>query len=404
MTASDSPQPGLALPILLAALSALGPFSIDTYLPSFPEIGHSLNASTLQVQQTLTFYLFAFSVMTLWHGAFSDRFGRRKVILTGVGIFALASVGAAMASSIEQLWVMRAIQGISAGAGMVVGRALVRDLYSGPAAQRLMSQIAIMFAVAPAIAPVIGGWLHLWWGWRAVFVFLALASAALWLACWLLLPETLAPEKRQSLQPSALLKAYREVLSSPVFVAACLTVACCFGGLFIYVLSAPVFLLQHLGLKEDQFFWMFGPAMAGMMTGSWLSGKTAEVWTRTQTLRYALSLMLCAALLNLAISQLLPPGLPWSLLPLPLYSLGMALVIPSMTLLALDLYPVRRGLAASCQSFIQMAFNSLLAGMIVPLLWGSPKTLALGMCLMLTLAAGSFWLVRRYHPATRTLP
>lgn len=383
MTASDSPRTGLALPVLLATLAALGPFSIDTYLPSFPEIASHLQATPVQVQQTLTFYLFAFAMMTLWHGALSDRFGRRRVILIGVGIFALASLGAACANTIEMLWAMRALQGMSSGAGMVVGRALVRDLYSGPAAQRLMAHIAIMFALAPAIAPMVGGWLQVWAGWRAVFVFLTLASVLLWLACWRLLPETLAVEKRQSLQPALLLRAYRQVAASPVFVTASLTISFGFGGLFIYVLSAPVFLLHHLGLHEDQFIWMFGPAMAGMMCGSWLSGRKAGIWTTGQTLRRALSIMGLAALLNLAVSAFLPPGLPQSLLPLPFYSLGMALAMPVMTLIALDLFPERRGLAASCQSFIQMSFNALLAGLVVPLLWSAPLKLATGMNVLL---------------------
>ena len=174
--------------ILLAAMSALGPFSIDTYLPSFHEIAENLGATQLEVKQTLSAYLLAFAVMTLWHGAISDRVGRRRVILAALGLFALASAGCAFASSIEQLWVWRALQGVTAGAGIVISRAIVRDLYDGAEAQRLMSQITMMFALAPAIAPVIGGWLQTFFGWRSVFSFLVLSTAALWLACWKLLP------------------------------------------------------------------------------------------------------------------------------------------------------------------------------------------------------------------------
>lgn len=143
---------------LLASLSALGPFSIDTYLPSFHEIGEKLQATPLEVQQTLSAYLFSFALMTLWHGAISDRFGRRKVILVAVGLFAVASAGCMLATRIEQLWFWRAMQGVTAGAGIVISRAIVRDLFDGAEAQRLMSQITMMFALAPAVAPVIGGW------------------------------------------------------------------------------------------------------------------------------------------------------------------------------------------------------------------------------------------------------
>jgi DHA1 family bicyclomycin/chloramphenicol resistance-like MFS transporter len=194
-------------------MAALGPFSIDTYLPSFHDIGQSLRATPIEVQQTLSVYLLAFAVMTLWHGALSDRFGRRRVILVALALFGAASAGCAFATSIEQLWLWRGLQGMTAGAGMVVTRAIVRDLFDGPPAQRLIAQITMMFALAPAIAPVIGGWLQTWFGWRSVFAFLVLSTATLWIACWKLLPETLPPERRQSLHPAYLGRAYWNVLS-----------------------------------------------------------------------------------------------------------------------------------------------------------------------------------------------
>ena len=209
MASPTSRQPEKrSIAFLLAALSALGPFSIDTYLPSFHEIAEKLGATQLQVQQTLAAYLVAFAVMTLWHGAISVRFGRRRVILVALARFCPASAGCAVASSIEQLWFWRAMQGVTAGAGMVVSRAIVRDLYDGADAQRLMAQITMMFALAPAIAPVIGGWLQTFFGWRSVFAFLVLSTAALWVACWKLLPETLPPEKRQSPKPAHLVRSY----------------------------------------------------------------------------------------------------------------------------------------------------------------------------------------------------
>ena len=177
MTEKKAAPRGIAL--LLASLSALGPFSIDTYLPSFHEIAEKLGASQLEVQQTLAAYLLAFALMTLWHGAIADRFGRRRVILTALALFGLASAGCTIATSIEQLWFWRAMQGVTAGAGIVISRAIVRDLFDGAEAQRLMAQITMMFALAPAIAPLIGGWLQTLFGWRSVFAFLVLLTAGL---------------------------------------------------------------------------------------------------------------------------------------------------------------------------------------------------------------------------------
>ncbi len=365
--------------LLLAALSALGPFSIDTYLPSFPEIAENLNATPLQVQQTLSAYLFPFAAMALWHGAISDALGRRRVILWALALFGIASLGCAFATRIEHLWLLRAAQGISAGAGIVIGRAIVRDLYDGAAAQRLMSHVAITFALAPAIAPVIGGWLHSWFGWRSVFVFLTLLTTTLWLVSWRFLPETLAPEKRQSLHPDYLARTYWKVMSTPTFLAATAALAFNFSGFFIYVLSAPMFLLTHLGVSEREFLWLFGPAMGGLMLGSWFSGRLAGKLTPLQCIGRGYVVMACAALMNVVISQTLPPGLPWSVLPLFVYTTGMALAMSALTLLGLDPFPKERGLAASCQTFLQSGFNGVAAGLIVPLLWGSTQTLAWGM-------------------------
>ncbi len=372
---------------LLAALAALGPFSIDTYLPSFHDIGTSLGATPLQVQQTLSAYLLPFALMTLWHGAISDALGRRRVILTTVALFALASAGCMFATRIEHLWLLRALQGMTAGAGIVICRAIVRDLYDGEAAQRLISQVTMMFALAPAIAPVFGGWLQSWFGWRSVFAFLALSSVGLWLACWFLLPETLPRHQRQSLNAGYLARSYWKVLTSPTFLLTCFALAFNFAAFFIYVLSAPVFLMQHLGVAATGFLWLFGPAMGGLMIGSWLSGRLAGKLSPACTIAVGYLVMSAAAALNIALNLVLPPALPWSVLPLFGFTLGMSLAMPCLTLRALDLFPEQRGLAASCQTFLQSGFNTLAAGLIAPLLWGSTLTLALGMGGLLLLGA-----------------
>jgi DHA1 family bicyclomycin/chloramphenicol resistance-like MFS transporter len=365
--------------LLLAALSSLGPFSIDTYLPSFPEMAERLSATPLEVQQTLSAYLIPFAAMALWHGAISDALGRRRVILWALVLFGIASAGCAFATRIEHLWLLRALQGISAGAGIVISRAIVRDLYDGAAAQKLMSHVVITFALAPAIAPVIGGWLQSWFGWRSVFVFLTLLTSTLLLACWRWLPETLPPEKWQSLHPAYLVRTYRKVLGTPSFLAATAALAFNFCGFFIYVLSAPIFLMTHLGVSEREFLWLFGPAMGGLMLGSWFSGRLAGKLTPLQCIGRGYIVMASAVVLNLAISQGLPPGLPWSVLPLFVYTTGMALAMSALTILALDPFANERGLAASCQTFLQSGTNGLVAGLVVPLLWSSTQTLAFGM-------------------------
>lgn len=386
--------------ILLAALSALGPFSIDTYLPSFHDIEQSLNATPLEVQQTLTAYMLPFAIMSLWHGAIADALGRRRVLLVSLALFGLASLGCVFATRIEHLWLLRALQGITAGAGIVVSRAIVRDLYDGAEAQRLMSHISMMFALAPAIAPVIGGRLQQWFGWHSVFVFLVVATFGVWFACWRLLPETLPEAQRQPLHPAYLARAYWHVLTSPAFLLACAGLAFNFGGFFIYVMSAPVFLMRHLGVPETGFFWLFGPAMMGLMSGAWLSGRFAGKITARQTIKRGYLIMGMATLCNVVLNLALPPALPWSVLPIFVYTFGMSVAMPSLTLLSLDPFPQQRGLAASCQMFLQSGFNGLLAGVLAPLLWGSTLTLACGMGGMMLFGATAAWLHSR-RPANQ---
>ncbi|MDR1275532.1 MAG: multidrug effflux MFS transporter [Candidatus Accumulibacter sp.] len=391
--------PGIA--ILLAAMGALGPFSIDAYLPSLHAIAENLNATTLEVQQTLTAYLVPFAVMALWHGAISDALGRRKVTLFFLGIFGAASAACAFATRIETLWILRAVQGASAGAGIVISRAIVRDLFDGPQAQRLISSIAMMFAIAPALAPLIGGRLQVWYGWRSVFVFLVLMTCLLWLACWWLLPETLPMKSRQSLSLDYLAGAYRKVLTTPVFLLACGALTFNFAGLFLYIMSAPVFLIKHLGVSETEFLWLFGPSMLGLLTGSWLSGRYAGKLTQKQTILRGFCLMGVAVVFNIVLCVSRAPALPWNILPIPIYTLGMSLSMPSLTLLALDPFPDQRGMASSCQMFLQSIFNGLVSGVIAPMFWGSTRTLAFGMGGFLLLGTISGWMYYRVSGASR---
>lgn len=394
------PIPGIAL--LLAALSALGPFAIDTYLPSFHDIGKSLNASPLQVQQTLTAYMLPFAVMALWHGAIADAVGRRRLILVSLVLFGLSLAGCVFAQSIEHLWVLRAIQGITAGAGMVASRAIVRDLFDGQKAHQLMSQITMMFALAPALAPVIGGYLQDWFGWRSVFVFLTLLAFVLCWICWRFLPETLPVERRQSLHPAYLLSTYLRVLTSGTFLAACAGMILNFSGFFIYIMSAPVFLMQHLGLPATGFLWLFGPGMGGLMLGAWVSGRLAGKMSMPKTIGCGYILMGLAASANVLLNLFLPPMLPWSVVPLFFYTLGMSIAAPCLVLLALEPFAHQRGLAASCQVFLQTLATAFIAGVLAPALWSSTLTLAWAMaCLLLLGAAAALWQYRitRHHPS-----
>jgi MFS transporter, DHA1 family, multidrug resistance protein len=367
------------LAMLLAGLSAIGPFSTDTYLPSFQEIGRVLHATPVLVQQTLTIYMVMFAAMTLWQGAISDALGRRRVTLAMLAVFFLASLGCMCAWSIESLLFFRAIQGMTAGAGMVIGRAIVRDVLEGAEAQKLMSRVALMFAIAPSVGPVIGGWLHVWLGWRSVFAFLALFSAVLWVWCWRELPETLPQSRRQPLNPQSMARGYWGAATSGAFVALVVAVTLNFSAVFVYIVSAPEFLQHHLHLKETEFLWLFGPITLGILLGTWISGRIAGRWSNRRTLILAYLIMGVTALGNILFNCFHEPMLPWSVLSPVFYIIGSALAMPVLTLMALDIFPERRGLASSCQGFVQSGGNALIAGILAPLAWGSGLSLSLAM-------------------------
>jgi DHA1 family bicyclomycin/chloramphenicol resistance-like MFS transporter len=364
---------------MLAGLAMLGPFSIDTYLPSFPAIGAHFAVTPLEVQQTLSAYLVTFAVMSLLHGTLSDSFGRRPVILASLSIYALASLGCAFAPSFPQLLFFRAMQGLSAGVGWVVGRAIIRDRFAGFEAQRLMSLVTMIFGLAPALAPVIGGWLQGWLGWQAVFLFLALYGAVLLAACALRLPETHPPAARQPFALEPLARNYLKLAGDPRLVLLCLAIAFNFSGFFLYISSAPAFIYDLLGLGATDFAVLFVPGIAGVMLGAYLSGRAAGRLAPRRTVSLGYLVMFGAAAFNIASHAHCPAALPWSVLAVMCYTAGMALAMPSVSVLILDLFPENRGLASSLQQFTHSAFTAVTAGLVSPLLSGHGVRLALGM-------------------------
>ena len=389
--------PRWALAILLALLGMLGPFSIDTYIPAFAAIGQSLQATPVQMQQTLSAYLLGFAFMNLFHGALSDSFGRRPVILWGLALFALASVGCALSQSVGQLIFFRALQGFSTGAGIVVSRAVIRDMFPPHEAQRVMSQVTIFFGVAPAVAPMIGGLIAQYLNWHAIFWFLVAVGVLLWLANWRLLPETLHQQDRQPFQVKHLMRGYRELVADPRFLLLALASGVPFNGMFLYVLSAPAFLGEILQLAPTQFFWFFVLNISGIMAGSWLSGRKAGRVSPKNQILQGFRIMLAVSLINLVANALFDPHPLWSMWPMTVFAFGWALMVPVVTLLVLDLHPDRRGMASSLQAVVGSTANGIVAGAVAPLVMHSALGLAvMSAAFMLVGLVAWLWLRRRW--------
>jgi DHA1 family bicyclomycin/chloramphenicol resistance-like MFS transporter len=368
-----------SLPWLLAALSMIGPFSIDAVFPSFPLIGARFAVDATALQQLISVYLVTYAFMSLFHGAISDAIGRKPVIVTGMLVYALASVGAALSTSFAMLLACRALQGVCAGAGLVVGRAVIRDTFEGAAAQRLMSQVMMIFGVAPVIAPMVGAQLLMLDGWHGIFWMLAGFTALLSLALALWLDESHPPERRLPFAPRNLLAGYASFGRDRPFWPLLLSCSVNFAGLFLYIASAPQIVRGLLGLSAQGFPWLFLPVVAGLMGGAALSGRLAGRRSAGFTVNLGYAMMLLACALHLSLALLFPLArLPWSMLPLVIHGIGVQLAFPTLTLLLLDRFPRQRGAISSVQAFASLLLCSVVAGVLSPWLSSSMLGLALG--------------------------
>ena len=319
-------------------------------------------------------------------------------MLWGIAAFTLASAGCALSQTIGQLVFFRGLQGLSTGAGIVVSRAVIRDMFPPAQAQKVMSQVTIYFGVAPAIAPIIGGWLFVHAGWHSIFWFLTAVGVTLWVANFRLLPETLHVTERQPFNVRNLMQGYWELCTNPRFLLLALASGIPFNGMFLYVLCAPEFLGTHMGLAPTQFFWFFVLTIAGIMAGSWTSGRLAGRIAPKRQIRHGFVIMVLVSLVNVAANYLFIAHPSWALLPIAVFGFGWALMVPVVTLLVLDLYPHRRGLASSLQAVIGSTANGMVAGIVAPLVMHSTRALAVSSLLMMGVGLAAWIYMHRRWP------
>ena len=382
--------------LLVAGLSMFGPFAIDAVFPAFPRIGSQFGLDKLALQQVISVYLLAYALMSLVHGALSDALGRKRVIVGGLLVFIAASVGCALARDMPTLLFFRALQGMSAGVGYIIGRAVIRDLYAGDEAQRLMSQVSMIFSIAPAIAPIIGGWLLGWGNWPLIFWFLVGFSALLLAATLRWLPETHPPQARLALKPLSLARDYVAIARNGRFLRLAGAGALGFGGLFLYIASAPAVIIDLLGLGERDFAWLFVPTIAGMSLGAWVSGRSAGRISGERAIACGFAVLALSVLWNVGYNLSTDtPQVPWAMLGLSLHAFGTALIFPVLTLRILDMYPRQRGSASSMQAFSVLVTNTLVAGVLSPLLSHHGLHLALGAAAFIAAAGLLWWLELR---------
>jgi DHA1 family bicyclomycin/chloramphenicol resistance-like MFS transporter len=369
-----------ALILILAALSMIGSLSYDAYLPALPAIAGDLKVSLVVAQQSLTIYMFAFATMTLFYGTLADSFGRRPVMLIALALYLAGTIGVGCAATLGWLMFFRLVQGACAGAGSVISNAIINDIFTGREAERMTSYVSMLFGLAPAIAPIFGGYVQVWLGWRAIFLFIAIFSLVLLVVCVRQLPESLPREKRHAFHFKIIVANYWQVARHGDFLMQSAANALAYSGLMIYIGSASAFIFNVLHLKATDFGWLFLPLIAGLTLGSMAAGRMSHRYSGAATIRAGYVILALSAVANVFYCALCPVvSVPWATLPVAVATFGAAMAGPAMTVRSLSLLPNVRGLVSSLLTFTFMMFFSIGSGVFGPLLFGSALKLALGM-------------------------
>jgi DHA1 family bicyclomycin/chloramphenicol resistance-like MFS transporter len=387
--------------VILALLSMVGPFAIDMFLPAMPQIAADFAVPETAVQNTITFYFLAFGVAQLIYGPWADMAGRKRPIYVGLTIFAIGSAAASMAGSIEALVAARFVQGLGGAAVMVVPRAIIRDMYTGPEATRLMALIMLVISVSPMLAPLAGAGVVALGGWRAVFVLLTGAALLCLTLAALAQPETLHPDKRVPVNLRALLAGARVLFRAPVFLGLTFIGAFGMASFFVFISFAPFVYVEDFGLSPTGFSLYFAVNALGFFGASQLAGPLSTRFGARRVMLWGTigfagftGLLLAFALAGLA-------GLAVITACLFFGNAFMGLVIPTSMVIALDDHGDIAGLASSLGGTLQMLVGGLMVVIAGPFFDGTarPMIAMIAICAWIALGLALITLRRVPSPA-----
>ena len=384
--------------LVLGLLSAIGPFAIDMYLPALPSIGQSLNASMGAVQATLMAYFIALGFGQIVYGPVSDMVGRKLPLYFGLSLFGLGSIGCALAPDIHTLVVLRFIQGLGACAGMVVPRAVVRDLHTGVDAARLMSMLMLVFSVSPILAPLSGSLLIEWFGWRSVFWAVTVAAMLGLVLLATSLPETRPPEQRVGSSLASALAGYGVLLRDRYFLGLVFIGAFGMSSFFSYLANSPFVLINHYGLTPRQYAMAFAVNAASFIGVSQFIGKLGARFGLVQVVKVAVA-GYAAVLVLLLLFNLLGMDRLDVLIGMMLLGFGfLGLVVPATAVLALDEHGAIAGTASALMGTLQFVAGATVMGVVGLFVDGSARPMVAGIA---ACAAVSFLIARATLGAKR---
>jgi DHA1 family bicyclomycin/chloramphenicol resistance-like MFS transporter len=377
----------------------LGPVSTDLYLPSLPSIGTYFAATVSQTQLTLSVFMAGFALGTLIYGPLSDRFGRRPLILAGLALFSIASLGCALATSVEQLLALRLVQGVGGSAGVVLSRAVVRDLFAREEAARILSYMSGVMALAPALAPILGGWVHLAFGWRGQFAALAILGACVLAAAQALVVETNTAPNAQATRPATLLRALGHLLSHRGFLGYALTTGLAYGGLFSFISAGAFVVIGVLGVAPENFGYLFIFVAGGFVSGALIGGRLTQRLGIHALMGAGVWIGLGAGALGLSLALMGVQTLPAVIAPVAMVFFSCALVFPNAMAGAIAPFPAMAGTASSLASFLQMSLGAMIGAAVGALHDGTTSPLfAVIVCSTLGAVAVFHGVVKRAGP------
>jgi DHA1 family bicyclomycin/chloramphenicol resistance-like MFS transporter len=408
MTTTAAPPPIKARPTLtpmllavLALLSSFTPLSIDMYLPALPVIAVDLGGTAGDIQLTLSAFMIAFGFGQVFYGPAGDRFGRRPVILWGVAVYVVTSVGCAFAAAAGHLVLLRFLQGLSACGGVVLARTMVRDMAEKDQAARAMSLMMAATSIAPMLAPLIGGQVLWFLGWRAIFWTLATIGVLALGAAWLRLPETLRPEYRQPLVLSSLVARFGELLRHRAFMGYAFTSTFQFSALMSFLSGSPFVFIEKYGIPPRYYGLIFGSMIVFMTIGSLLNAKFVPVFGANRILRYACIVPAIAGsaalVMGLIEARYGTIGLWPFLLCIGPQIATISLIGPNSMAMALQRYPHMAGTASSLMGVMQFGIGAVFGAIVGQTFDGTiaPMTTAMGIAGVLCLLSNRLLVGRR---------
>ena len=376
-----SPKSLLATAII-ASLVAIGPLSTDMYLPAFPALMQSFNADINQVQHTLSIFLIGFALAQLAYGPLSDRFGRKPVLMAGLLLFLISSLAIVFVDSIAALSSLRLLQAIGGSAGPVLGRAMVRDIHGPKESARLLSYMGTAMAVAPAAAPIIGGYMTVWFGWQSIFLFLAIYGLVGVLLLGMRIPETAPPGHHHIMTVGNLLKNYGTLLKHPTWRWYTLTCSFVFAGLFSFLSGSSFVIIDFLGFGEEQFGLFFALVVGGFMTGTLIAGRLVRRIGINRLLGYGSITSASAGAIMAALALAEVHHVAAIVLPQMFYMIGVGIIMPQAMAGALAPFPHMAGTSSALLGFIQMSVAAAIGVLVGHFHDGSPLSMSLSIACM----------------------